>query len=222
MLQYTFGLALGGEGGARIAACCGMAVSPDTLLRLTRRHSLDEFVPPRVLGVDDWAWRTGRAYRTILCDLERHCVIDLLPDREGDTLAEWLKQYPEIEIVTCDRSKTYAEAITRGAPQAIQVAVKNLQQVVREQLEPSRHQLRWEQSPPSAVDAKTRSNSLPTLRRNAERKRLRNRAKRLAQYQQMVTLRQQGLTIATVASRIDVSDRTVNRWLAAGQLPETD
>jgi transposase len=76
----------------------------------------------RVVGVDDWAKRNGQRYGTILVDLERGSVADLLQDRTADTLAHWLKEHPEIEIVSRDRSQTYADGIARGAPQAIQIA----------------------------------------------------------------------------------------------------
>ena len=86
-VQRHLGLALGGEAGARLAARLGMPVSPDTLLRLVHRAVASSLPPPRVLWVDDWAWRRGQNYGTILVDLERNTVIDLLPDREAATLS---------------------------------------------------------------------------------------------------------------------------------------
>jgi hypothetical protein len=74
-------LALGGEAGARTAQRLGLGVSGATLLRHLRRMPLawkPAPIAPRVLGMDDWAWRKGQRYGTILCDLERRCVVDLL------------------------------------------------------------------------------------------------------------------------------------------------
>ncbi len=91
-LYLAIGLALGGEAGTRLAADMGLSVSPATLLRVVQARTLSVEDGPRIIGVDDWAWRKGRRYGTIIVDLERHRVIDLLPDRTAGTLAQWLAE----------------------------------------------------------------------------------------------------------------------------------
>ena len=110
------------EAGARITRHLNMPVSADTLLRIIRHTVMEPAPTPRVLGVDDWAFKKGNRYGTILVDLECRYSVDLLPDRTAETLVAWLKAHPGIEIVSRDRSNEYIAAITAGAPQAVQVA----------------------------------------------------------------------------------------------------
>lgn len=99
-----------------------LPVSNDTLLRVVRRRGSPRFVPPTVIGIDDWAWRRNQRYGTIICDLERRKTIALLPDREPSTAQAWLTDQPQISIVGRDRGGGYATAAARALPQATQVA----------------------------------------------------------------------------------------------------
>ena len=116
-------LEIGGEVAHRVAARLGMRMSADTLLRILRQ--LGTGSPPgelRIIGVDDWAFKRGRTYGTIIVNLETHRVVDLLPDRTTETLAVWLRAHPSVHWVARDRSSDYSAGIRQGAPQAVQVA----------------------------------------------------------------------------------------------------
>ena len=120
--QQQLALAHGGEAGARTARRLKMPLSPDTLLRLARRALLPPLAAPQVIGVDEWSYRRGRSYGTIVVDLERHRAIALLPDRSAESFATWLKEHPSITVISRDRAGTYANGARQGAPQATQVA----------------------------------------------------------------------------------------------------
>ena len=113
---------LGGRAGARLARELGLVVGRDALLSRAKGIRSDGAAGVRVLGVDDFAFRKGNAYGTILVDLERRRVVDLLPECSQESLVAWLKRHPGVEVATRDRSRIYREGIAKGAPQAAQVA----------------------------------------------------------------------------------------------------
>jgi transposase len=222
------GLALGGRAGARLGKQTGIPTSRSTLLRVLRRLRLPEPPTPRVMGIDDWAWRKRKSYGTILVDHEQGHVVELLPDRESGTVVEWLKAHPGVEIVTRDRSASYGEAISQGAPQAQQVAdrwhlLKNLRDTVEEVLSAHRKCLALQNPPVSAEAEHVPTNSLPSVpasnskEAKAQRER---RQQRLARYQTVVDLHRKGVSQTDIADKVGLSLKTVSTWLATGEFPE--
>ncbi|PPJ67606.1 transposase, partial [Staphylococcus haemolyticus] len=108
--------------GAVFANRLMMPVSKDTLLRVVRRRVIEQNKELHVIGIDDFAFRRGQTYGTIVCDLERRTPVTLLPDRALETSRAWLAKRPSISIVARDRGGGYGEAIARGLPDAEQVA----------------------------------------------------------------------------------------------------
>jgi transposase len=115
----TLGCEAGGAGGARIAASIGLQVTARTLLRVLHAQPLSEPEPPRIIGVDDWAWKKRSRYGAIIIDLERRRPIALLEQRSVEVVAAWLGKHPTIEIVARDRSEEFAAAIREALPQAV-------------------------------------------------------------------------------------------------------
>jgi len=120
----ALGLATSAEVCVRLAPKLGLQLSAPTLLRYLRTVSYASPTSVRVLGIDDWSWKRGQIYGTLLVDLERRCPIELLPDRKEETVEVWLLPHPEIEVVCRDRGGEYTAAARSGAPQAQQVADK--------------------------------------------------------------------------------------------------
>jgi hypothetical protein len=121
-LVHHLALALGGRPAAGLARHLMMPVSNDTLLRVVRRRGRPAPPPPNVIGIDDWAWKRNQRYGAIICDLERHRPIKLLPDREPATAQAWLTGQPQLAIVARDRGGGFALAASKALPGTLQVA----------------------------------------------------------------------------------------------------
>lgn len=221
--------ALGGSAGSRLAQQLGILASGSTLLRQLRRKVI---VPsarsPRVLGIDDWAWRKGHRYGTILCDLERGKVVDLLPDRSAESTAEWLRSHPGTEIISRDRASLYAQAATTAAPQAVQVAdrwhlLHNLTEAFIGALVPH-HRLLSDTARALAIKPEASSGLSPAKAdkptpRNQAKQRL-NREHRVARYEAVMEQVRKGVTQHEIARSCGVGIRTIRRWVRAQVFPE--
>jgi transposase len=210
------GFAVGSRAGARLAHVRGLPGSRRTILRFIHRMPFPLMAAPRVIGLDEWAWRRGRRFGTIVCDLERHQVIDLLPERSAPSVAQWLQAHSTVAIVCRDRSGLYAEGIRQGAPQAIQVVDRfHLVQNLRDALE--RLFLRYRRDLHTlGASLHQASESTPTL---ATLSRARH-ACWVHRYHEIQRLHAQRLGVAALARQVQVSRPTVYRYLAMPQPPE--
>lgn len=227
---HIIGFAVGGEPGARTAVRLGLSVSPDTLLRRIRHAALPLCSTPRVLGVDDWAFRRGKRSGTILVDLEQRRPVDLLPDREADTLAAWLEAHPGVEIISRDRSGAYAEGASRGAPLAVQVAdrwhlLKNLVEMVERLL--TRHHQRLRQAGEilmqvqlSTASSVIEAGPLAMLSSHHEPESDQHRQVRYERYTEVMKQYRKGLSIRSIARSLHMSRMTVYKYIRADGFPE--
>jgi transposase len=180
--------------------------------------------PPRFVGVDDWAIRKGQRYGTILIDLERSCVIDVFPGRDGEALREWLRANPHVEVIARDRWAAYAKAATDGAPQAKQVAdrwhlLKNLREAIERlfaryspEILKAMSVVATAASPAdegtSTAPIDTANSPTPTAKVRQER------------HFQVRRLHSEGHSIRSIASQTSCSRKAVCRYLADGKCPD--
>jgi transposase len=111
------------EGAAMICRLMGIKICGQTIIGMLRKLA-DCTVQPvgDVIGVDDFAYRKGQSYCTVICDGVTHRTIDILEGRDGKALKEWLGKNKQIKVVTRDRAGAYASAISEVLPEAMQVA----------------------------------------------------------------------------------------------------
>lgn len=226
-VHRSIGLALGGEAGMRLVTRLGMPVSADTILRIARADPSGACGAPRILGVDDWAWRRGQRYGTILVDLETNNVVDLLPDREKDTLSGWLAEHPGVEIIARDRAGAYARGAREGAPNALQVAdrwhlLRNcsdaLQNVVERRYRVIRDvgmALMAQIDTDAQMLRERRQEGL--LRGRTSQQRNNRHQDRRALFEEMIRLNGMGWSQLAIKRELGIDLKTIRKWLKDNQ-----
>jgi transposase len=229
---------LGGEAGARLAIALGMPTTPDILLRLIRAASLPTIGIPESVGVDDFALRKGRVYAGLVVDHDQHRPVDVLPDCTPATIADWLAAHPSICLVSRDRGTAIIEGVTRGAPQAIQVAdrwhlLKNLGEVLERLL--VRQRTEWHDALLTATpEAPTDETMTPALRESvtptkpraptaraiqAAQERQARRERRVARYEEARRLSAAGWSLRAIAREMHLNRHTVQDYLTSDIAP---
>jgi transposase len=228
----SIGLSTCGKGGAKLATRLGIQTSRQTILR-----QIMELPDPPTgsvlhLGIDEFAFRRGYQFGTVLVDLESHRVVDLLPDRTCDSAAHWIWQHPDITVVSRDRGAEYAAAAALGASQAIQIAdrfhvAKNLSEAVQRLL--ARVLQAMKETSQGSKEAEQRSTERllpieewrPAQEESVKQIIATRRAERQGRYQHVTALREQGLTSHEIAALLGMKERTVRDWLHKGIAPDT-
>jgi transposase len=192
---------------------------------------------PRVVGIDDWAYRKGHRYGTLICDLESGRVLDLLPDRDANSLAQWLGKHPSISVISRDRGDVYRKGATMGAPKAIQVAdrfhlIKNLRDAFARFLEGQSTQIQQslvlaQSTPQSNLNWLTEPITKDALagESSTNQRKINPRAveccnRRLERYQQVHELFKHGVSIRAIAEKLGIQRFTVRRFLRSKSFPE--
>lgn len=214
----NLGANVGGQLGARLAKHFTLASSASTILRHVMVAPLPDRPAPTVIGVDDFAFKRGHTYGTIIVDLERLKPIDLLSDRKAATLESWLKAHPSVEVISRDRSGEYAKGIGLGAPNAVQVLdrwhlLRNLREALERVLNRHRGQIK------KALKTKESYGPPPRTKAELERKEAHQRT-REDLHAKIKELTASGLSQRTIARRLGVSRERVIRYARSDAPPE--
>jgi transposase len=220
-------LSLAGRAGSRLAAVLGAIVSRFTLIRLVRAMPDPDIGQVTVLGVDDWAKRRGQSYASVLVDMDGHRIIDILPDRESGTFADWLRAHPGVQIICRDRAGAYALGGREGAPDAQQVADRwhmwdDLGEYVKKTVA-AHHGCVKEHY---AVLKQTAVQQAPDPQRTAdqataEHAENRSRVVRARQhYEQVQTLKAEGRSQAAIQRELCLAPMTVRKYYRAESVDE--
>lgn len=226
-IVQVLGLATGGRLGVRVTDRLGIQTCRTTILRRIMALPMLPVKHVSELGIDDFSFRRGKKFGTILVDMQSHQTIDLLPDRKKETAAAWMRAHPEIDLVSRDRGGDYAAGAREGAPQATQVAdrfhvLKNLGEalegVLARHLAAHRTRLTEESraTPLETAQPRQPPKGSPKAAARSQAK----REERLAQYQQVVTLRKLGFSQTAIAKQVGIGHATVSRWLSSETFPE--
>jgi transposase len=232
-LVRLLGHAAGGRPAFTLMTWLGMPMSGDTILRhLKRRAATSTSMQPilRVVGIDHWSRIKGRRYGTVIVDLERRQVVDVLPDRSAENTAQWLSEHPKVEIVSCDRCGIYAQGARRGAPQARQVADRfHLLQNLRERIEEQLSRGSMAEAPASreadaepglgapVVACSPRGEPELAVHRHLVKQARRDMRQTL--FDRVRSLRDAGSSLIDIIRETGLNWRTVGRWTRLAMLP---
>jgi transposase len=226
----AIGFTSGGEEGCKLVKSLGMHISADSLLRIIRRTPEPVIEPSTIIGVDDWAFKKGMRYGTIIINQKASKVIEILPDRDSETLETWLKEHPEISCVTRDRSYTYKNAIENILPNAVQIAdrwhlIKNLLETIQLFLL-NHNQMLIETAKSISAEFVIEKSCIPEIAKEPEIKSKKDtetkyrRDKKLQRFNKVKTLSSKGLTPGEIEKKVKISRKTLLKYLSMESLPE--
>lgn len=231
------GVALGGQAGSRLTQRLQRPTPPASLLQVVQNAPMPQPPELHAVGVDEWSWRRGHRYGTMFVNLETHRVVDLLPDRSSESVAQWLAQHPSISAVSRDRSDLYANGISQGAPQATQVVDRfHLVANLREALEAfflahpktlkqaaaktARVIAQGVEAAPLTEMYQGRHDKPQNWLKRQEFQRQKRHAARVTRYHTICQLYNEGMTVAAIARRLNINRKTVYVALQRGGPPE--
>ncbi len=220
-VQESIGVTINGADGANLSSSLAMPTTAKTLIRRVLELPLPKEGSVRIAGIDEWAWKKGSSYGTILVAIEHRRVAALLPERSVETSTLWFKKQPEVEIVPRDRGKIFRAAADAGAPQAKQVVDRfHLQKNFAEALEKFfGHHKRLLNAAARKLAGKALPAPSTPATKLAEQERERRHAQRVARYKRIWKLYRSGGRKEDIARIVGVSLHSTYRALEQEQPP---
>lgn len=220
---FKIALIVGGNAGSKLSHTLNIPVSASTLIRQIHRAEIPKEQISEAVGIDDWAFRKGVNYGTAIIDPNKRRVIDLLPDRETDTVASWLREKSHIKVVTRDRYSHYAKGVTKGLPEAVQVAdrwhlLKNMGEALKKLLTRTRQELRRENREAVFKSQSDEKVNIPKpLSKPQETQSVQNHRDLLLK--QIKEMHSEGTSIRQIAQTFSMSRVTIRKYLRLDNAP---
>ena len=206
MVVTQHGLKCSSESARKLLSAIGVCLSGDTILRDIHRMSVPERCEVKEIGVDDWAFRKGVTYGSIIVSLETESVIDLLGDRDVGSFQTWLDGHSQVAVVSRDRSTDYTAAIAATGRNITEVADRfhlnmNMSgcvtKVIGSHYDEYRSAIR-----PEEVQETSKVDS------------------RQVMFNEVKELQVEGLNIAQISKRLDIARQTVRKYMGWDTLPK--
>lgn len=206
---------------SKLLRAMNIPMSSSTVLRDLHRIKVPDIPTVRKIGIDDWAFRKGVSYGSIIVNLESGAFLTLLGDREQDSFKEWLERHPDVTVVSRDRSTDYSAAIASTQRGIIEVAdrfhlIKNLSEkiskLVNERYADYKRLVRpeTESLPEDEKEGEDKPLLLPVSKRVD---------KRQVSFDAVKELRTKGLSIKKIAENVGISIPTVIKYIRFETLP---
>ncbi len=217
----SIGVTTNGADAARIASSLGMPTTAKTIIRRVLQLPLPSEGEVAKVGIDEWAWKKDHRYGTILVDLEKRRIVQLLADRSVETSKAWLRKHAEIDLISRDRGKIFREAGTSGAPQAKQVVDRfHLQKNFAEALEKFfRKRERVLKGATRRNTGKTRPATRTMVPEKVAQERRARHRQRVSVHKRIWKLYREGCSKEYIAQLAGLSTRSISRALKQEAAP---
>ena len=216
------GISTSSKSASRLLGYLGIRISASTVLRDLHRMKPSEYEDVTEIGVDDWAWRKGVRYGSIIIDYENGRPIDLLGDRDTDSFGKWMEEHKKVAVVSRDRSTDYSSAVASSGRPITEVAdkfhlIKNITdrmaKLVAENYSDYRRAVREEEGK-SEEEMKQASqfhmvDSTPG-----------NPDSRNVKFKEVKELQEKGFKPTTIAKRLGIARQTATKYCRMEELPQ--